>query len=356
MTPLLLCCLLWPSLGEAQTDRRARKLQAERLETWPPERAYSHIALGYALQKVFEKHYNLCGFPAVNGKRDFTPPTIEQFLGKRTLRTKVEQANLSGGNLLNYIFRLNERDAPLDAIQFQSDRLLALDQVETAFMPQPRVGFDAFVMTKNCSGYLKACLDAGIKPPYTAFSTALSNDDRRQSSVLALAGSFVSPLAEVLAARDSRTTELLARLWLFYQQHPEYIGQAYYLREFEGVLVKHLSTAEAVAASEQQLGVNVNLPFAARFNTSITRGRSNSLSFSGTDWQTIITLISLGPTKGKICTPFYLVHQKLRLISANCNLLLPTPLTFLVSQKEWTTGTSSAFWASLPQWPGCPGV
>ncbi|MEM9837186.1 MAG: hypothetical protein AAF828_11825 [Bacteroidota bacterium] len=53
----------------------------------------------------------------------------------------------------------------------------------------------------------------------------------------------------------------MAKLWLFYQQYPDYVGKAYYLREFEGILVKHLSSAEAVSKSERTFGVNVNLPF-----------------------------------------------------------------------------------------------
>lgn len=280
---------------EAQSDRRLRKLREERMESWPPEVRYSSISLGNALQRVFKKHYEFCGFPTTSKKRDFTPPTLERFLGRRTLRTRVEQANLSGGNLLNYVFRGEELDVPLDVISYQSDRLIDLQQQQVNFMPQPREGFDAFVMTKNCSGYLKACLDAGIQPPYTAFGTALSTDERRESSVLALAGSFVSPLAEVLSARDSRTTELMSQLWLFYQANPQYAGRAYYLREFEGVLVKHLSNAEAIYESEKEFGVNVNLPFSARLNATVGRQRSSSETFSGTDWETIVYADFSGP-------------------------------------------------------------
>lgn len=278
---------------EAQRNRRGKDAAEE--PSWPPERRYANLSLGSALQRVFQKHYNFCGFPAAEGSRDYTPPTIEQFLGRRTLRTRVEQANLSGGKLLNYIFSQEETEAPLDAIQYKTDRSISLREQATIFLPQPREGFDAFVMTKNCGGYLKACLDAGIKPPYSAFSMALGTDEKRESSVLTLAGSFESPLSEIIAARDSRTTELMSRLWLFYQQHPEYIGKAYYLREFEGVLVKHLSNAEAVFQSERELGVNVNLPFSARIKSTLTQGKTASQNFQGTDWETIVYADFEGP-------------------------------------------------------------
>lgn len=297
---VLLLSLLFINLNfiEAQRDklsRREMKERAELLEEWPPKRGFSRVSLGYALQRVFKKHYEFCGFPEAKGARDYTPPTLARFLGKRDLRTRVEQANLSGGNLLNYIFTNDELDVPLDIVKYQSDRLLSMGQIATNLMPQPRDGFDSFVLTKNCAGYLKACLDAGIKPPYSAFSVALSTDDRRESSVLALAGSFVSPLGEVLAARDSRTTELMSRLWLFYQDHPEFIGRAYYLREFEGILVKHLNSAEAISSSERTLGVNVSLPFSATLNTSLNVGKTNKTSFAGTDWETIVYADFAGP-------------------------------------------------------------
>ncbi len=277
----------------AQGNRRGKKPDEE--QAWPPERRYSTMSLGNALQRVFQKHYTFCGFPVAEGSRDYTPPSIEKFLGRRNLRTRVEQANLSGGNLLNYIFYEAELEAPLDAIQYQTNKTIALTEQATVFLPQPREGFDAFVMTKNCGGYLKACLDAGIEPPYSAFSTALSTDERRESSVLTLAGSFESPLSEIIAARDSRTTELMSRLWLFYQQHPQYIGKAYYLRAFEGVLVKHLSNVEAIFQSERELGVNVNLPFSARVKSTLAQRKTAQQSFEGTDWETIIYADFEGP-------------------------------------------------------------
>ncbi|MGB3548041.1 MAG: hypothetical protein WBA17_13760 [Saprospiraceae bacterium] len=280
---------LFPYASDAQRDRRRDKLREERLESWPPERFYSRTTLGSALQLVFRKHYDFCGFPAAAGNRDYTPPDIGKFLGRRSLRTHVETADINGGNLLHYIFVNEEWSTPLDELHYRQDRLLTDLRSFSDFTVQPEPGFDAFVLTKNCSGYLKACLDAGIEPPYAAFKTALSTDERRESSVLAVSGSFVSPLVEILAARDARTNELMAKLWLFYQANPQLIGKAYFLREFQGVMVKHLGSAEAVASAEAELGINVNTPFfGAKINSSISRGSSRRGSFSGTDWETIV--------------------------------------------------------------------
>jgi hypothetical protein len=290
--PLLLLVVLFvvPQDGEAQ---RRRKSKQE--EIWPPERAYGRTTLGNALQSVFSRHYDFCGFTKASGKRDYTPPTIDRFLGRRTLRTRVEKANINGGNLLSYIFNGPETEVPLDLVQYRADNLLFNEAEGINLVPQPREGFDAFLLTKNCSGYLKACLDAGINPPYAAFAAALNTDAQRNSTVVAMAGSFVSPLAEILAANDARTTELMAQLWRFYQDNPEYAGAAYYITQFEGVLVKHLTDAEEVSRAEQNLGVNVALPLAAKINANLTRGKTGSSTFSGTDWETIVFADFEGP-------------------------------------------------------------
>ncbi|MEO0733204.1 MAG: hypothetical protein AAFZ52_10240, partial [Bacteroidota bacterium] len=282
-TFLLLLLLLTSFSLDAQ---RRRKKNAEPI--WPPERAYGRTTLGNALQGVFQRHYDFCGFTKPAGKRDYSPPTIDRFLGKRNLRTRVEKADINGGNLLSYIFTGEETAFPLDQVRYRADQLLFNEATGINLEPQPRPGFDAFLLTKNCSGYLKASLDAGLKPPYASFTAALDTDARRNSTVVAMAGSFVSPLTEVLAANDARTTELMARLWRFYQDHPEYAYRAYYLTQFEGVLVKHLTDATEVMAAEQSLGVNIAIPLAGKLNAGATRGRTANNNFIGTDWETIV--------------------------------------------------------------------
>ncbi|NJB85267.1 hypothetical protein GGR26_001012 [Lewinella marina] len=286
---LLASLTLLPVSSEAQ-----RRSKTE-TESWPPQRAYSRLFLGGALQQVFERHYDFCGFARAEGRRDYTPPTLERFLGKRTLRTRVEKADINGGNLLSYVFSGAEISAGLDDIRYSPDRLLFTQAEGVNLLPQPRDGFDSFVLTKNCGGYLKAALDAGWKPPYAAFAAALDTDARRSSSVLAMAGSFESPLSEVLGANDERTTELMAYLWQFYQFHPEYRGEAYYLRQFDGIVIKHLTDSKEVTAAEQSVGLNVALPFSAKLNSELSHRRENENTFSGSDWETIVYTDFDGP-------------------------------------------------------------
>ncbi len=289
LVALLLLLVTLPGLLDAQRRRNRDE------PTWPPERAYSRLSLGGALQDVFARHYDFCGFTKADGKRDYTPPTIERFLGQRSLRTRVEKADIHGGSLMNYVFTEREISAPLDAIRYSPSSLLYVADGETGTLPEPRDGFDSFVLTKNCGGYLKSALDAGLKPPYAAFAAALDTDAKRSSSVLAMAGSFQSPLSEQLSAGDERTTALMARLWQFYLEHPEFRAGAYYLRQFEGVLIKHLTDAEEVIAAEQSVGVNVNLPLSASINSSLTHRRENQNSFSASDWETIVYTDFTGP-------------------------------------------------------------
>jgi hypothetical protein len=287
----LIICLLVTSFS-LDAQRRGRKNVEP---VWPPKRAYGRTTLGNALQNVFQRHYDFCGFTKPEGKRDYTPPTIDRFLGKRTLRTRVEKADINGGNLLSYIFTEDETTYPLEMIRYRADQLLYNEADGINLLPEPRPGFDAFLLTKNCSGYLKAALDVGMKPPYASFGTALDTDSRRNSTVVAMAGSFVSPLNDILNANDARTTELMARLWRFYQDNPEYAGRAYFLTQFEGVTLKHLTDAAEVSRSEQSLGVNVAIPLAGKLNASVSRSRTNENTFGGTDWETIVYTDFSGP-------------------------------------------------------------
>ncbi|WP_116124492.1 hypothetical protein [Lewinella sp. IMCC34183] len=285
----LACTFLSYSPAEAQRRRKTEE------PVWPPERGYSRLHLGGALQDVFERHYSFCGFAQPAGRRDYTPPNIASFLGKRTLRTRVEKANINGGNLLSYVFSAAETSAALDDIHYSPGKLLFPEELGVNLLPQPRDGFDSFVLTKNCGGYLKASLDAGLKPPYAAFAAALDTDARRSSSVLAMAGSFESPLSEVLGANDARTTELMVHLWQFYQEHPEYGGEAYYLRQFDGIAIKHLTESQEVIAAEQSVGLNVSLPLSAKINSQLSHRRESTNDFAASDWETIVYTDFAGP-------------------------------------------------------------
>ncbi|MCB0636690.1 MAG: hypothetical protein KDC54_08735 [Lewinella sp.] len=285
---LFLCTLAGAGLSAQRVDRARERLQEYRADNWPPERVYSRVSLGRALQNVFERHFEYCGFSAGEGSRDYLPADISKFLGSRDLRTKVETADLAGASLLAYIFRTDQKDMPLNVVRFQPEQVLDMPGLPNQFILDPDLSFDAFLLTKNCSGYLKAALDAGIEPPYAAFRSALGVDDRRESTVVAVSGAFVSPVHLILRARDARTTQLMLQLWQYYQAHPEFIGQAYYLKGFEGVMVKHVASAEETSRIENSLGININGPLGSRLDAGLTIGRTGQEAFSGTDWETIV--------------------------------------------------------------------
>ena len=308
---LLAALFLLPTaeLDAQRIDRYQRRLEEARRENWPPERSYSRISLGYALQRIFKKHCEYCGFTTPeNGRRDYLPQDISKFLGRRTLRTDVETADIRGGGLLYYIFQKEDIERSFEEIDFSPNRVFTLSSMENQFVINPDENFDSYFMHKTCSGYLRAALEAGVTPPYAAFQAALDTDHRRESSVVALSGSFVSPMRLVLEANDYRTTEAMLKLWRFYQEHPEFIGNAYYLREFEGVMLKHLTAAEENYRVEMEGGLNLTGPLPARLSTSLGFGKLGAATFSGTDWETVIY------------TEFDYIRDKWKLFSP-----LPTP-------------------------------
>ncbi len=289
---LLGVILIWAlgawSIAAQSIDRAAEKLEKTRAENWPPQRVHGRSTLGYALQQVFKRHAEFCGFKVQDNGRDFVPPDASRFLGRRTLRTPVETADISGGGLLYYVFHEQERYIPFASIRFTPSKVLRLPGTPQPFAIHPDENFDSFILTKTCSGYLKASLDAGIEPPYAAFKAALDTDSRRESSVMAISGSFVSPLRIALDANDRRTAEAMMKLWQFYRENPGYIGKAYYLREFQGVMIRHVSTAEENARIESEGAFNLGGPLPARLKAAFGIGAGKSSVFSGTDWQTIL--------------------------------------------------------------------
>lgn len=286
---LMSMVMILPTSDAQRSSRWQRKLEEARRENWPPERSYSRISLGYALQRIFKRHCEYCGFSTPGKRRrDYVPQDISKFLGRRTLRTDVETANIRGGGLLYYIFQEEDMERPFDEINFSPSRVFRVEGLERQFIVNPDPNFDSYFMHKTCSGYLRAALEAGIKPPYASFQAALDTDHRRESSVVALSGSFVSPMHFVFENNDYRTTQSMLRLWQFYQDNPSYIGNAYYLREFEGVMLKHLSSAEQNYRIEREGGFNFSGPLPARLEASLGFGSTGQATFAGTDWETII--------------------------------------------------------------------
>jgi hypothetical protein len=276
------------TINAQKLSKYQKRLEEQRQENWPPERTYSRVSLGYALQNIFKRHCEYCGFKTLPGKRDYLPADISKFLGRRKLRTDVETANIRGGGLLFYLFKGEEIHQPFDKIDFTPSRIFHLNDVEDQFTINPEDNFDTYFMHKTCSAYLKSALDAGIQPPYSTFKAALETDSRRESSVIAISGSFISPLKTVLSANDYRTTETMLKLWQFYQENPEYINNLFFLREFEGVMLKHISDTEKNLQIEMEGGLNLMGPLPAHLKTSLGIGNNTNLAFSGTDWETIV--------------------------------------------------------------------
>lgn len=292
-TPFFLLVLFSATLiniGYSQKiDKAAERLEKYRKENWPPERSYSRISLGYALQQKFKTHAQYCGFDLPgDSRRDYVPSDISRFLGKRDLRTKVETADIRGGGLMYYIFHESEMMQPFNVMSYSPTKILQINGLADQFAINPNENFDTYILTKTCGGYLKAALDAGIEPPYAALRAALETDSRRESTIMALSGSFVSPLKLVLDANNDETTEVMMKLWKFYADNPKYINQAYYLREFEGVLIRHVSSAEENRKIEMEGGLNLSGLLPARLKTSFGVGSASQGSFAGTDWETII--------------------------------------------------------------------
>ncbi|MCB0584138.1 MAG: hypothetical protein KDD06_02245, partial [Phaeodactylibacter sp.] len=79
---------------------------------------------------------------------------------------------------------------------------------------------------------------------------------------------------------------------------------AYYLREFEGVMIKHITSTEENYRIETEGGLNINAPLGARLKANFSLGKGSRGSFFGNDWETIIYSDFEGPyQKNKLFSP-----------------------------------------------------
>lgn len=92
----------------------------------------------------------------------------------------------------------------------------------------------------------------------------------------------------VFEANDYCIIEVMFKLWCFYQENLEFIGNVYYLREFEGVMFKYLILVEENYCIEMEGGFNfIGLLFVC-LSISLGFGKFGNVIFFGMDWEIII--------------------------------------------------------------------
>ena len=249
---------------------------------------YADGTLGKAMQFKFKEHCDFCGFNITNpNKRDYIPSDISKFIGSKTLDDKVELADYQMGGVLFYIFKGEELNVEFDKISF-SDNFILDRNYPNQFDIKASEFSDYFLMIKSCGGYINAKLDAKIKPPYSSFQAAVQNDLEQSSTIIAIRGKFYSPLKELMDGGNYPSIHSYMKLWKLYLTNSSYKNNAFYLREFEGVMIKRIASSKSLTSLSGSVGLNFNGPMDISIAASVAAGLKTESAFSGRDWQTII--------------------------------------------------------------------
>lgn len=275
-------------------------IMAQKKKNWPGVSNYLDGTLGYELLRIFKPHCEACKIDQIGkkfkkipeNKRNYIPEnltsqvSIKNFSLKETNYKYISSA--SRGLVFNAFNKTEIDDENLNIDQSIGDyRKMS---VSSNSMPKNFLAAQDdrpnFLLRANCAAYIESAAKAKIGIPVAKFEAAMDANANSQSSVILIYGWISSPLFQYLSNSE---TQLMAYqdAWLFYNEKPKYIDDAYFIQEFLGLQVKHL------------LGQEQNIDFDAKLNAkggigifsgsiSAAAGLSKSNIYTQRNWETYL--------------------------------------------------------------------
>ncbi|MBC7458333.1 MAG: hypothetical protein H7235_08655, partial [Bdellovibrionaceae bacterium] len=252
---------------------------------------YAENTLGLEMQSLLSTFCTTCQIIKNPDKsRDYIPKEYKNFnlqLGSQL----VEKLNLNmkGEVLLHYIFTSDEIKNPLTVGNYTYNvaNNLELPNWENYSIVAP--GASLATYKSACTNYLTVNATSNSKSlPYLSYSLTGSVDDKRITSIYLLDGSFTSPLFNIINSRNDLTAYnyLMFRLWDLYAKNKNMIGNAYYLRQFEGMFLGVTTSTEEFRNLEGSSDINASFFVSAGLKTNA--GSSVKTSFLGQKYETFI--------------------------------------------------------------------
>lgn len=257
-----------------------------------PRTEYAVGSLGKKLQAQFGKHCQSCSvITEILPIRDYIPRDIKNHFDREELEsTLVESIPVKGSALLRYVFLENQRSSNLDKSIFTVTDDLILNPITDTPQDYDVVNskdFPSFLYTTNCASLVNLVAKGQGSTGAAVLSAAVDIDNQRKSSLYTYVGLFKSPLNSIINDKNARTTELMLNLWQFYQQHPNYVNKAYFLKEFRGLTIGRTISSEQYRKVESTVGINLSAGMASVNIDGSASFKINS-TFSGTDFETFL--------------------------------------------------------------------
>lgn len=255
--------------------------------TWPRKRTVTPGSIEAALNPEFREHARRCNLltskPALltDNNRSFVP---DESVPQDQLTKAAEQAQIAGASVMWYIFTSEEAAQALP----QSPSPLRIIQPNYDNAPQELVlptdiRYSNRALLRSCSGYLAAAAGGSAGAPGVSAQASAEADRTQTSTITVIAGQFDSPLR--LSLEGSGWPALYTRLslWNLYQQVPSLIGNARYMREFRGFMLRRDEGVSMNARLAGAVAASVG-PVSAKLRGAY----ENQENFNATSWLTIV--------------------------------------------------------------------
>jgi hypothetical protein len=194
-----------------------------------------------------------------------------------------ESVNLAGGSLTFYILAQSEIANPIESPLIPRMLLPDYPNAPKYLLLLPNTSFSAWRMSRSCAGYVGGSFRGGVTAPAISAKAAATADRNMTSTITALSGHFESPLYRLFHNGGWSALYQKLRLWRLYQREPALIGNAFYIREFDGIMMRRDKSASFNFSSNAA----VNASFAS-VNASVQANYSQAADFDATAWRSII--------------------------------------------------------------------
>ncbi|MDA3943137.1 MAG: hypothetical protein PF694_06315 [Bacteroidetes bacterium] len=278
-------------------QNKGKEREEEELEKkWPPKNPnYTDGSLGFQLNDLFKSFAMNSGLTQ-NENRDFIPKPVANFVGEGKLSQSSELADISGKGLFFYVFTNDDRIKALNSIIFNNNVSRKINVPGySSFDLKVDDDLDNFLITSTARGYIDASIEGGIKPPFTSIKVAGQKEKEQKTALMAVYGSFESPIIKKI----NTETEILLTLWDVYKINPTLIDNAFYLKEFNGV-ISRVTTSNSEYNKLAGAGVlNYSGPVGLKLKAKLEASKENKSIFNATDWNTYVNVQGLNEQSRK---------------------------------------------------------
>jgi hypothetical protein len=268
------------------TEREEDELKEE----WPPkDPKYENGSLGFQLNDLFESFAVNSGLTQ-KGNRDFIPKPVVNFVGDGKLIQSSELADISGKGLFFYVYTSSDRTTTFSSISFNTNVSRKINvSGYSSFDLKIDDDLDNFLITSTARGYIDASIEGGVKPPFASIKVAGQKEKEQKSALMAVYGSFESPIIKKI----NTETEILLTLWDVYKINTSLIGNAFYLKEFNGVISRITSSNSEYNKLSGTGALNFSGPIGLNLKAKLDASKESKSIFNATDWDTYVNVQGL---------------------------------------------------------------